>query len=116
MITLFGISQCDTIRKARKWLDANNIIYTFHDFRRQGLTTEQVHAWCAELGWEKVLNKRGTTWRQLPEDTKNTVNETSIIELLAAHPTLIKRPILDTGRQRLIGFRETNYQQILLKN
>ncbi len=112
MITLYGIPNCDTIKKAKKWLEANNIEYRFHDYRKDGLTEEQLKSWADELGWELLLNKRGTTWRQQPDQVKNTINEASAIQLMLAHPALIKRPLLDTGSTRKVGFKDTEYAEL----
>ena len=113
MITLYGIPNCDTIKKAKKWLESNDVAYQFHDFRKDGLTQEQLTDWANELGWETLLNKRGTTWRQQPDDVKNTINEASAITLMLEHPAMIKRPVLDTGTSRKVGFKDTEYAALL---
>lgn len=110
MITLYGISNCDTVRKARKWLDNNGIDYRFHDFRKDGLAAEQLHAWSEELGWESLLNRRGTTWRQLPEAERDGVDRQRAEALMLTHPAMIKRPLLDLGSARKLGFKEADYQ------
>lgn len=112
MITMYGIPNCDSIKKAKKWLDAHNIEYSFHDYRKNGLTESQLKTWATELGWELLLNKRGTTWRQQPDDIKNAINETSAIELMLQHPAMIKRPLLDTGTERKVGFKDTEYSAL----
>ncbi len=111
MVTMYGIPNCDTIKKARKWLEAHQIEYRFHDYRKEGLDKSQLEAWAAELGWELLLNKRGTTWRQQPDEVKNTINEASAIELMLQHPAMIKRPLLDTGTERKVGFKDTEYSE-----
>jgi Spx/MgsR family transcriptional regulator len=111
-VTLYGIKNCDTIKKARKWLEAHAIEYRFHDFRVDGLEPDLLDQWCQELGWELVLNKRGTTWRQLPDDTKNSVDETSAKRLMLESPAMIKRPVLDTGSERKVGFKEADYTSL----
>ena len=116
MITLYGIPNCDTIKKAKKWLESNDVAYQFHDFRKDGLTQEQLTDWANELGWETLLNKRGTTWRQQPDDVKNMINEASAITLMLEHPAMIKRPVLDTGISRKVGFKDTEYAALLLNN
>ncbi|MFY0676336.1 MAG: ArsC family reductase [Neptuniibacter sp.] len=113
MITLYGIPNCDTIKKARKWLEANDCDYQFHDFRKDGLEEQQLKSWVAELGWEVLLNKRGTTWRQQPDDVKESIDETSAIELMLEHPAMIKRPVMDTGAVRKVGFKDTEYAALL---
>ena len=115
MITLYGISNCDTIRKARRWLEEHGIEYRFHDYRKHGLTRQQLSAWSDELGWDKLLNRRGTTWRKLPEADRNGIDPARAIDLMLAHPAMIKRPLLDTGRQRLPGFDEQRYRDLLLQ-
>ena len=109
-ITLFGIPNCDTVKKARKWLEANGIEFTFHDFRKDGLEPEQVKRWIDALGWETVLNRKGTTWRKLPDDVKAGVNATTITALLVEQPTLIKRPVLVGAGTVRCGFNEADYQ------
>jgi Spx/MgsR family transcriptional regulator len=109
MVTLYGIPNCDSIKKARKWLEQQGIDYRFHDYRKDGLKREQLENWCAELGWQALLNKRGTTWRQLPEEIKVSVDEAKAIELMLAQPAMIKRPLLDLGDDRKLGFNEADY-------
>lgn len=112
-ITLYGIPNCDTVKKARQWLDSNGTAYRFHDFRKDGLTEPEVKRWIDALGWETVLNRKGTTWRQLPEDVRNSVSDKNIAKLLVEHPTLIKRPVLETGTQIHCGFKADDYQSLL---
>lgn len=111
MTTLYGISNCDTIKKARKWLDNNAIEYRFHDYRKDGLERSWLKNWCDELGWEALLNKRGTTWRKLPEETKATIDHEQAIELMLKQPAMIKRPLLDLGTHRKLGFKADDYQR-----
>jgi arsenate reductase (glutaredoxin) len=103
MITLYGIPNCDTCRKARKWLDAEGVAHTFHDFRKDGLDAEPVAAWSEELGLDTLVNRRGTTWRHLSEDQKARL-DTEPTALLVENPTLLKRPVVDLGDRRLVGF------------
>ena len=112
MITLYGIKNCDTVRKARKWLDSQNIRYRFHDFREDGLEKSQVQQWLSELGWESLINKRSTTWKTLSDDTKSRLNDQTAADIVIQSPTLIKRPVLDTGNNRILGFRESDYQHL----
>ncbi|WP_415896925.1 ArsC family reductase [Neptuniibacter sp. QD29_5] len=109
MITMYGIPNCDTIKKAKKWLEANGVDYQFHDYRKNGLEEAQLKTWVDELGWELLLNKRGTTWRQQPDEVKNNIDEASAIALMLEHPAMIKRPLLDTGSERKVGFKDTEY-------
>lgn len=110
MTTLYGISNCDTVRKARKWLEGESIAFDFHDFRKQGLNAEQVARWCAAAGLDRVLNKRGTTWRQLPDEVKANTDEQTLQALMVEQPTLIKRPVLELDDGRVeVGFKDTDY-------
>lgn len=109
MMTLYGINNCDTVKKARRWLDAAGIEYRFHDFRKEGLTLEKLTAWSQAVGWEALLNRRGTTWRQLPEAVKININENNVLNLMIEQPTLIKRPVLEKGEEIRIGFKEADY-------
>lgn len=109
LVTLYGLKVCDTTRAARKWLDAAGITYTFHDVREDGLTKALVENWVKQLGWEKVLNKSSTTWRELPGEDKATIDSRKAVALMLAHPTLVKRPVLDHGGQLALGFRPETY-------
>lgn len=104
MITVYGIRNCDTCRKARKWLDDKGIAHRFHDFRADGLEEATVAGWVTELGDEILLNRRGTTWRNLPEGEKARAEGAGAAAVMAANPTLIKRPVFDLGDRRLVGF------------
>ncbi|OMH39155.1 ArsC family reductase [Motiliproteus sp. MSK22-1] len=115
MITLYGINNCDTIRKARKWLQEEGIDYRFHDYRKDGLNAAQLNGWADELGWEALLNRRGTTWRQLPQEQKDAVTRDRAIDLMLAQPAMIKRPLLDLGEQRKLGFSVADYSLLFEK-
>jgi arsenate reductase (glutaredoxin) len=104
MLTVYGIKNCDTCRKALKWLAAEGIEHTFHDFRVDGLEPANVSRWADAAGWEKLLNRRGTTWRNLPEADKEGVDEAKATTLMAGNPTLIKRPVFDDDSRILVGF------------
>lgn len=108
-VTIYGLATCDTTRAARKWLDAQGIVHGFHDVREDGLTKALVERWVKQLGWEKVLNKASTTWRELPEAEKAGVDQKTAIALLLAHPTLVKRPVLDCGGELSLGFKPAAY-------
>ena len=112
MIKLYGIPNCDTIKKARSWLDKHGVDYEFHNYKKQGVPEKELKAWVKQLGWEVLLNKRGTTWRQLDEDTKAKVNQASAIQIMLDNPSIIKRPVLDADGQLEVGFSEKNYQQV----
>lgn len=101
---VYGISNCDSVKKARKWLDAAGIAYRFHDFRKDGLTPDTVAAMLAAVGAEKLVNKRGTTWRNLDPATQARAADDGVAALLVANPTLIKRPVIDTGDGWSVGF------------
>lgn len=112
MTTLYGIKNCDTVKKARDWLAQQDIAYSFHDFRTDGLSQEQVARWIAELGLEALVNKRSTTWKELDEAIKANFNEQSAVAVIAKHPTLIKRPLLVTATQKQLGFKASDYENI----
>lgn len=113
MVTLYGISNCNTVKKAKNWLDEHNIAYQFHDYRKQGLSAELLESFESALGWEKLLNKQSTSWRALTDEQKKTVSKQTAMQYMLATPTLIKRPVLDTGEKMIIGFKAENYQQQL---
>jgi arsenate reductase len=104
MIKIFGIKNCDTMKKAFKWMDANGLDYQFHDYRKDGVSEVMVQGFVSELGLELVLNTRGTTWRKLSDDVKNNLDDASTIKLLADNEAMIKRPIFDFGDGWAIGF------------
>ncbi|MDX1581330.1 MAG: ArsC family reductase [Alphaproteobacteria bacterium] len=105
-LKIYGIKTCDTVRKARKWLEAEGIGHTFHDFREDGIEEGTLSAWASELGWEVLVNKRGTTFRKLDEAEKQVGNADQAVKLMAAYPAIIKRPVFDTGGKRLVGFTD----------
>ncbi|MDD1638598.1 MAG: ArsC family reductase [Methylococcaceae bacterium] len=104
MHTLYGIKNCDTVKKARQWLDQNGIAYQFHDFRADGLTPAQLNDFAARLDWNTLLNRSSTSWRQLSAEQQSDLTLEKAITLMLNTPTLIKRPILDTGDKLIIGF------------
>ena len=114
MYTLYGIKNCDTVKKARQWLDQNGIAYQFHDFRTDGLTPAQLHDFAARLDWNTLLNRSSTSWRQLSAEQQNDLTLEKAILLMLNNPTLIKRPILDTGDKLIIGFKADHYKTDLL--
>ena len=111
MTTLYGIKNCDTVKKARKWLEANNIAYQFHDFRADGLSADKVEDWISKCDFSVLVNKRGTTYRQLTDEVKATLAPDNATQMLVESPTLLKRPILELGTDVVIGFKEQDYQQ-----
>ena len=110
-ITLYGIRNCDTVKKARAWLDGRGVAYAFHDYKVAGIDRSQLTQWCSELGWERVLNRAGTTFRKLAEADKAGLDEAEALRLMLEQPSLIKRPVLDLGKRRLIGFKQEDYGQ-----
>lgn len=115
-LTLYGIKNCDTVRKARNWLEGHDVAYIFHDYKLAGVTAQQLEAWAAQVGWEKLLNKAGTTFRKLPDADKADLTEKRAIALMVAHPTLIKRPVLETPQGLQVGFKPELYAAALGKN
>lgn len=109
---LYGIKNCDTVKKARHWLEQHRIDFRFHDFRADGLDAAQAQAWLEEIGIESLINRRGTTWKQLNESAKSSLSMTTAAALLVEHPALIKRPVLDIGHQRFVGFSEQLYTDL----
>ena len=112
-VILFGIKNCDTMKKAFNWLTSNGVDYEFTDYKKAGVAAAHLADWSQRAGWETLLNKRGLTWKKLTEVERADVNETKAIELMAQYPSLIKRPVLDTGRQLIIGFTPENYAEQL---
>lgn len=114
---MYGIKNCDTIKKARRWFEKNGIEYRFHDFRQDGLEASQVLQWTKQTDWQTLVNKRSTSWRNLDEDSKQALSENTVVDLLTANPTLIKRPVIEVkGNDGLIvGFNQNSYEEQLLK-
>ena len=110
---LYGISNCDTVRKARRWLDENEFEYSFHDFRKNGLNAGLVARLETATGWDKMLNRRSTSWRQLDEAERLNMTGDKARQLMQEHPTLIKRPVLDTGSRMILGFSPALYNSEL---
>ena len=114
MIKIFGIKNCDTMKKAFRWLDANNLEYSFHDYKKEGLDEATAKAWVDELGWDNIINKRGTTWRKLDEETKGTMDNNNAVHIMMTQPSIIKRPLLVVKESIYLGFDAENYAQKLL--
>lgn len=112
---IYGIPNCNTVKKARTWLADNGFNPTFHDFKKQGITAEKLGEWCNVFGWEKVLNKKGTTWKKLsPEQQSSVVDQDTAVQLLLNHTSAIKRPVVEfDGKAVLISFDEAAYENIL---
>lgn len=109
-LTLYGIRNCDTIRKARAWLEGRGLAYAFHDYRLAGIDEARLRGWAAELGWEKLLNRAGTTFRALPEADRRGLDHDKAVALMLAQPSMIKRPVLDLGNRRLLGFDAASWE------
>ena len=109
---IYGISNCDTVKKAKNWLDKHNIDYQFHDFRKQGLDKKIIDGWLKTVAWDKILNKRSTSWRNLDPSIQQTINESNVVDLLIDNPTLIKRPVMDVNDTITIGFNSDTYEGI----
>ena len=114
MLTLYGIKACDTVKKARRWLDQNSVAYQFHDFRVDGLTSEQLQDFAERVDWNTLLNRSSTSWRQLSDEQRAYINLETALSLMLITPTLIKRPLLDTGNKLIVGFKEASYSTELL--
>jgi arsenate reductase len=111
--TLYGIKACDTMKKARAWLDAHGVEYAFHDYKIAGLEKAALERWAKAVGWESLLNRAGTTFRKLPEADKADLSEKKAIALLLAQPSMIKRPVLVVGDKILVGFKPAEYEAAL---
>ena len=115
MTIIYGISNCDSVKKAKKWFDQNNIDYQFYDVRKQPLNTETVESWVTQLGWEQVINKRSTSWKQLSQALRDSMDSSQAIEAIVEQPTLFKRPFITRDNQVVTaGFNVTEYENKLL--
>lgn len=112
---IYGIKNCDTMKKAFEWLKANDVAYDFHDYRALGVEAAMIRNWCRLVGWEKVLNKASTTFRELPDMEKRDLDEAKAVALMAREPTMIKRPVLVLGDTVLNGFKPATYAEIFAK-
>ena len=112
-ITLYGIKACDTMKKARSWLDEHGVSYSFHDYKSAAIDRARLHKWCAEHGWQVVLNRAGTTFRKLDEAQRQDLDQARAIELMLAQPSMIKRPVLDIKGKLIVGFKPDDYQKAL---
>ena len=110
-VTIYGIKNCDTMKKARAWLDGRAIAYRFHDYKTDGIAPHMLVDWSREVGWEVLLNRAGTTFRALPEREREGLDEKKAIALMAAQPSMIKRPVLDLDGRLLVGFKPEQYEQ-----
>lgn len=110
-ITMYGITNCDTIKKARAWLESHDVAYRFHDYRVEGLEADRLDGWSGKVGWEILLNKASTTFRELSDADRLSLDERKAKALMLSKPTMIKRPVLDLGDRILVGFKPDVYQQ-----
>ncbi|MBS0471057.1 MAG: ArsC family reductase [Proteobacteria bacterium] len=110
-ITVYGIKNCDTMKKARAWLDSHGVAYAFHDYKSAGIEREKLEAWAKKAGWEVLLNRAGTTFKKLPDAERQNVTEKKAIALMLAQPSMIKRPVVEKGATLLVGFKPENYEK-----
>jgi arsenate reductase (glutaredoxin) len=113
-VTLYGIKNCDTMKKARAWLDARGVAYAFHDYKAQGIDRARLEGWAQSVGWEALLNQAGTTFRKLPDTDKAGLDEGRALALMLDQPSMIKRPVLDLGGKLLVGFKPDLYEAAFL--
>jgi arsenate reductase len=111
-VTIYGIKNCDTMKKARTWLDKRGVAYRFHDYKVEGVEKPALESWTEKLGWEMLLNRTGTTFRKLPEKDRENVTEKKAIALMLAQPSMIKRPVLDIGGRITVGFKPEIYEKL----
>jgi Spx/MgsR family transcriptional regulator len=109
---MYGIPNCDTIKKARQWLSNHDIAYEFHDYKKSGVNEAMINSWISQLGWQSLLNKRSTTWRQLDQASKANLDEKEAIKIMIANPSIIKRPLLDGGKWLHLGFKAEQYAEL----
>jgi arsenate reductase len=109
-VTIYGIKACDTMKKARDWLEAHGVAYVFHDYKIQGIDREVLKGWADIVGWEVLLNRSGTTFRKLPDVSKLDLDEDKAIALMLDQPSMIKRPVLDNGKALVVGFKPDSYE------
>ncbi len=111
-IDMYGIANCDTVRKARHWLKEHDIDCTFHDYKKEAISMDDLQTWCEQVNWEVLLNKRGTTWRKLSDMDKSDLNQCKAINLLLEHTSMIKRPVLLVDGKMTVGFSESVYKDV----
>ena len=112
-VTIYGIKNCDTMKKALAWLDGSGTVYTFHDYKSAGLKRGVLEGWARKIGWEALLNRSGTTYRKLPEKAKDGLTQQKAIELMYEQPSMIRRPVLDIGGNLIVGFKPETYGKVL---
>ena len=114
MIKLYGIRNCDTVKKARQWLADRNVAYDFHDYKSEGIDPARLSGWAREVGWERLLNRSGTTFRKLPDADKQAIDEARALALMVGQPSMIRRPVIEGAGPLLVGFDADLYRQALL--
>ncbi len=112
MIKIYGIPNCDTMKKARQWLDAHGIAYEFHDYKKEGVDEKRLRHWVEQVGWESLLNRRGMMWRKLDQAVKDDIDEASAIRIMLETPSIIKRPVLEWGDTLHLGFKDAQYAKL----
>lgn len=112
-VTIYGIKNCDTMKKARTWLDKKGVAYEFHDYKTAGIDRARLESWASQIGWETLLNRSGTTFRKLPEKDREGLDERKAVALMQAQPAMIKRPVLDVEGKLIVGFKPDRYDEIL---
>jgi len=112
-VTVYGIRNCDTMKKAFAWLEANGVAYAFHDYKKAGVPPGKLAAWAQRAGWEALANTRGPTWRKIPEAQRAGANEARVLALLEAHTSAIRRPIVEAGARLLVGFDAAEFARVL---
>lgn len=111
-LILYGIRNCDTVKKARAWLDRRGVEYRFHDYKVAGIDMARLDRWCGEVGWEALLNRAGTTYRKLPPSERDSINEKRAMALMLAQPSVIKRPVVEVGGRLVVGFKPELYESL----
>ena len=112
-ITIYGIKNCDTMKKARAWLDQHGVDYDFHDYKSRGIEKEKLASWAKKAGWEMLPNRAGTTFKKLPDKDKQGLTKAKAVKLMLANPSMIKRPVLESGARLLVGFKPEDYEKTL---
>ena len=111
MLKIFGIPNCDQIKKSQKWLNSHGIKFEFHDYKKQGVTKKQLNEWCKLINWETLLNKRSRTWKELSEKDRSNLTQAKAVSLMQQHPTLIKRPVIQKGKTLIVGFDSKEFSK-----
>lgn len=114
-VTVYGIKNCDTMKKAFTWLESQDVAYSFHDYKKLGVTKAKLTEWCKQAGWEKVLNRAGPTFRKQPDEAKENLTQAKAIALMLSNPSMIKRPLVETGTTLEIGFKPERYEEVFGK-